>query len=82
MRKCTRTSVLVASKKISHLTVTTHSRGDALFEPAILAAISVDAQDVALLVLGARAVLDLLLNGTPEKALESGERNNTLATSF
>ena len=47
-----------------------------------MAAIPVDAQDVALLVLGARAVLDLLLNGTPEKALESGERNNTLATSF
>ncbi len=54
----------------SLLTVSGHPCCDALLEPAVLAAVAVDAQDVALLVLGAGPVLDLLLDGATEEALE------------
>lgn len=51
------------------LTVSTHADADALAEPAVLTPVSVDPQDVALLVLGARPVLDLLLDAPAEKTL-------------
>ena len=53
------------------LTVTAHPDGDALFQPAILAAVPVDAEDGALLVLCAGPVLDLLLDAAPEEALRT-----------
>ena len=53
------------------LTVSGHSCCDALLEPAVLAPVPVDPEDVALLVLGARPVLDLLLDGATEEALET-----------
>lgn len=51
------------------LTISTHSNTDALAEPAVLTPVPVDPQYVALLVLGARSVLDLLLDAPAEKAL-------------
>lgn len=51
------------------LTITTHAYGDALFETAILAAIPVDSEDAALLILRARPILNLLLDAPAEKAL-------------
>lgn len=51
------------------LTISTHADADALSEPAILTPVPVYAQNVALLVLGAWSVLDLLLDASPEKAL-------------
>ena len=53
------------------LTISTHSDGHALLEPAILAAVPVDAQDRAVLVLRAWLVLNLLLDRTAEKALRN-----------
>jgi hypothetical protein len=52
------------------LTVATHPGGDAFLEAAVLAPVPVDPEDAALLVLGARTVLDLLLDGAPEEALK------------
>lgn len=51
------------------LTITTHSDSDALLETAILAAVPVDTQDAALLILGAGPILNLLLNAAPEESL-------------
>lgn len=51
------------------LTIATHAHGNALLEAAILAAIAIDTQNAALLVLGAGSVLDLLLYGAAEEAL-------------
>ena len=53
------------------LTVATHADRDALLEAAVLTAVAVDAHDVALLVLEAGPVLDLLLDRAPEEALAS-----------
>jgi len=55
--------------KIS-LTIPTHSGCNAFLESAILTTISVDPQDGTLLVLRARTILDLLLDGTAEKSLK------------
>lgn len=55
--------------ELKTLTVSTHADGDALLQAAILAAVPVDPQNRALLVLGARPVLDLLLDAAPEEAL-------------
>lgn len=55
--------------RITKLTITTHPDSDALLESAILAAVPVDPQDAALLILRARSVLDLLLNAAPEESL-------------
>ena len=52
------------------LTIPAHARGHALLESAVLASVPVDALDVALLVLGARAVVDLLLDGPTEESLK------------
>lgn len=54
---------------LKRLTITTHADSDALLETTILAAIPVDSQDAALLVLGAGPVLDLLLDTPPEESL-------------
>ena len=54
---------------IVRLTIATHAYGDALLQPAVLAAVAVDPQYAALLVLGARPVLDFLLDAAPEEAL-------------
>ena len=52
------------------LTVSRHADCDAFLEPAVLTAISVDAHDIALLVLEARAILYLLLDAAAEKTLK------------
>lgn len=62
----------------SELTISTHAYSDALLEPAVLAAVPVDPQDAALLVLGAGSVLDLLLDAAPEESLRI--TNNTLVS--
>lgn len=56
-------------KILKRLTITTHADGDALFETAILTAIPVDSEDAALLILGARAILNLLLDAPTKEAL-------------
>lgn len=56
-------------RKKKRLTITTHSDGDALLKPAILASVTVDAKNGALLILGARSILNLLLNTSPEETL-------------
>ena len=40
-----------------------------------MAAVAIDPEDAALLVLGARTILDLLLNGAAEKSLKKNEKN-------
>jgi len=52
------------------LTIATHAHGNALFQAAILTTIAIDAQNAALLILGARAILDLLLDGAAEESLK------------
>ena len=52
------------------LTVSAHSGRDALLEAAVLAAVAVNAQYGALLILGAGAVLNLLLDRPAEEALK------------
>lgn len=52
------------------LTISTHANGDTLLESAILAAIAIHTLDHTLLVLRARPVLDLLLDGATEEALQ------------
>ncbi|KYQ58623.1 hypothetical protein ALC60_02268 [Trachymyrmex zeteki] len=56
-------------KILKRLTITTHADSDALFETAILTAISVDSEDAALLILGARTILNLLLDAPTKEAL-------------
>lgn len=56
-------------KILKRLTITTHADGDALFETAILTAIPVDSKDAALLILGARTILNLLLDAPTKEAL-------------
>lgn len=51
------------------LTISAHAYGDAFFQPAVLAPISVDPKYGALLVFRTGSVLYLLLDGTPEEAL-------------
>lgn len=53
----------------NRLTIATHPDSDALLEAAILAAVPVDTQDAALLILSAGPVLDLLLNAASEESL-------------
>ena len=55
------------------LTISTHASGDALLEPAVLTSVAVDSLDRALLVLRARAVLDLLLDRPAEEALQDDQ---------
>ena len=54
----------------SVLTISAHARGHTLLESAVLASVAIDPLDGALLVLGARPVVDLLLYGPPEESLE------------
>ncbi len=56
------------------LTVAGHADSDAFLEPAVLAAIAVHPDDVALLILQTRPILDLLLDAPPEKSLRLGQR--------
>lgn len=56
-------------KILKRLTIATHADGDALFETAILTAIPVDSEDAALLILGARTILNLLLDAPTKEAL-------------
>jgi len=56
-------------KRQKVLTITTHAHGYALFQAAILTTIAIDAQNAALLIFGAGAILDLLLDGATEEAL-------------
>jgi len=52
------------------LTVSRHSGSDTFLESAVLATVPVDPQDATLLVLGARAVLDLLLDRATKESLK------------
>lgn len=56
-------------KILKRLTITTHADGNALFKTAILTAIPVDSKDAALLILGARTILNLLLDAPAKEAL-------------
>jgi hypothetical protein len=51
------------------LTVSAHADRNALLQSAVLATVTVDPQDGALLVLGAGAVLYLLLDAASEEPL-------------
>lgn len=53
------------------LTIATHARCHALLKPAVLTSVAVDSLDGALLVLGARSVVDLLLYRAAEESLQS-----------
>ena len=55
------------------LTVPRHSGSDAFLQAAVLAPVAVDPEDAALLVLGARAVLDLLLDRATKESLEQNK---------
>lgn len=55
------------------LTIAAHADGDALLQATILTAVAIDAQNAALLVLRARAILDFLLDGAPEEALHNNK---------
>ena len=59
------------------LTVSAHSGRDALLEAAVLAAVAVNAQYGALLILGAGAVLNLLLDRPAEEALQDDQSDTT-----
>jgi len=50
-------------------TVSRHPNGNAFLEAAILTTVPVDAEDAALLVFSAGAILDLLLNGAAKESL-------------
>lgn len=56
------------------LTITAHACSDTFFQPAILATIAVNPQDVALLIFGARSILNFLLNGPSEKSLKEAKK--------
>lgn len=63
------------------LTISRHANGDAFLQATVLAPVPVDPQDGALLVLGAGAVLDLLLDAAAEESLQDTKRENaTLVT--
>jgi hypothetical protein len=62
------------------LTIPTHSGCNAFLESAILTTISVDPQDGTLLILRARTILDLLLDGTPKKSLKKKNKKLKLKT--
>jgi len=51
--------------------VTTHSCCDTFLKPAILTSVAIDAEDVTLLVFGARTILYFLLNRTSKETLAS-----------
>ena len=53
----------------NRLTITTHSSSDTFLESTILASISVDSKNVALLIFGAGPILNFLLNRPSEKSL-------------
>ena len=52
------------------LTIAAHSRSHTLLESAVLASVTVDPLNGALLVLGAGSVVDLLLDGATEESLK------------
>lgn len=56
----------------AELTITGHADQQALLEAALLAAVAVDADDGAVLVLEALLVLDVLLDAAAEEALRGG----------
>lgn len=61
-----------ARRARAKLTVAGHANQQALLEAALLAAVAVDADDGAVLVLEALLVLDVLLDAAAEKALRGG----------
>ena len=52
------------------LTISAHPCGHTLLESAVLASVTIDPLDGALLVLGAGPVVDLLLDGPTEESLK------------
>lgn len=61
---------VIKSIMLQKLTISAHADSDAFLQSTILAAIAVHPLDHALLVLGARPVLNFLLDGATEKALK------------
>lgn len=57
------------------LTITRHAHGYALLETTVLTSVAIDAQNGTLLILGARSVLDLLLNTATEETLQTNKHN-------
>ena len=56
------------------LTISTHSRGHAFFQTAVLTSIAVDSLNCALLIFSARSIVDFLLDGAAEKSLKKNEK--------
>ena len=54
----------------SRLTISGHAHSDTFLKSAVLAAIAVDPHNVTLLIFEAGPILDLLLDATPEEALQ------------
>lgn len=52
------------------LTVSRHAHGETLLEATLLAAVAIDADNGAILILQTPFVLDILLDAPTEKALE------------
>ena len=53
------------------LTISRHADGNALLEATVLASVPVDSEDGTLLVLGAGAILNLLLDAATEESLQT-----------
>lgn len=60
------------------LTISGHADCNALLESAVLTSVPVDAENRTLLVLGARSVLDLLLDASTEEPLLNGREKDLL----
>lgn len=71
---------LVVVQKILWLTVSAHTNGDTFFQSTILAPVSVDSQDRALLILGTWSVLNFLLDTASEETLRRTLIFNTIIT--
>lgn len=61
------------------LTISRHANSDAFLQAAVLAPVPVDPLDGTLLVLGAGAVLDLLLDAAAEESLQDKERKRNFS---
>lgn len=59
-------------------TISRHANGEALLEATLLAAVAIDANDGAVLILQTPFVLDILLDAPTEKALEGGATSEHL----
>jgi hypothetical protein len=65
---------VISGKRKEGLTISAHANSNTFLQAAILAPIAVHSLDHALLVLSARSILDLLLNGAPKETLQVNEK--------